>query len=77
MSVTENKQRLDNHAERLRDVEVRLGSNGIVPEKQCQARHSALEDRMNKVERKVTSMDIRIWGLLVIALTTLLKVAMG
>jgi len=73
----ENKTRLDNHAERLRAVELRLGRNNIVSETACRERQAMQEARMSRVERKAASVDLRIWGLLVIALATLLKVALG
>jgi len=73
----ENKSRLDNHAERIRSLELRLGRNNIVGETRCRERIATQEARVSRVERKVSSMDLRLWGLLVIALATLLKVALG
>ena len=77
MTISENKNRLDNHSDRIRALEARLGRNNIVGEAMCRERHIALESRMNKAERKIASMDVRLWGLLVIALVTLAKVAWG
>jgi hypothetical protein len=78
VTVDDNAKRINVLENRMAVIEDRvLSKNGLVTQSLCSARHKNQEMRMDKAERKIASMDLRLWGLLVIALATLLKVALG
>jgi len=77
MTVSENKARLDDHAGRLREVELRVGRNGLVPEQICLERRKALEDRMDKLDDAVAQIRADSRKTLVAVLVAILVVLGG
>jgi hypothetical protein len=77
MSVAENKARLDQHAERLRGLEIVVGRNGLVRASECAGRHDHLESRMDRMERKVGETEKRQLAILVGVILTLVALVVN
>lgn len=67
----EMTRQIVDHADRLREIEISLGRNGLVSRAVCEQRHVAMEARMTTVERMTASMSIRLWAILAAVVGTL------